>query len=33
MMKKIKIYVEILEDEALEKFNTSMSLPCNGISH
>ena len=29
MMKKTKIYAEILEDEALEQFNTAMSLPCN----
>ncbi|PLW79933.1 RtcB family protein [Candidatus Woesearchaeota archaeon] len=29
MMKKIKIYAEILEDEALEQFNTAMCLPCN----
>lgn len=29
MMKKIKIYAEILEPEALEQFNTAMSLPCN----
>lgn len=29
MMKKTKIYAEILEPEALEQFNTAMSLPCN----
>ena len=29
MMKKTKIYAEILEDEALEQFNTAMCLPCN----
>ncbi len=29
MMKKTKIYAEILETEALEQFNTAMSLPCN----
>lgn len=29
MMKKTKIYAEILESEALEQFNTAMNIPCN----
>jgi tRNA-splicing ligase RtcB len=29
MVKKTKIYAEILESEALEQFNTAMNIPCN----
>ncbi len=29
MNKKIKIYSDILEDEALNQFNNAMALDCN----